>query len=571
MRRISVILTAANEKIDWNLWQRVGDGFRWICFRRFPRNCRKLNRHDHPITHTRLAYPGCSLGSILSLACALLAITATAEEMVNSEIMKSSQGQSAIAADGHIVLSSKINPGLASRLRHASSNEKIRVVVEFAAPLDPSRDLRTKARRAVRAATIFDARRSALGWIKSRMTMEQRNSLSQGVRRNLQYFPYFVFEGTTDEIKVIAQQTEVISVFEDLVLHPTLAVSTGESLVNAVSTRTSGFIGEGQAIAILDSGVASNHEFLGGRVVAEGCFVEGCLSEQGVGAAMPVTPQAALDTRPFHGTHVAGIAAGYDSSTFSGMAPGAEIIAVRVTREDSVADSVYASDLAAGLEFVFGLRNDHSIAAINMSNGTQQEFSDAQSCDAAHPALTAIANTIAAVDIALVASSGNYGDPDGRGGAIGLPGCLSATIAVGATNYADEVAPFTKLSAQVDLLAPGVSIESANGFTNEYAERDGTSFAAPHVAGAFTVLKAAKPSASVAEILTALQAGGVIVNETRTTEFLNVAGVLIPGAETTYSIPRIDVYNALIELGVTTEQGFAVVPLNGYTVVPVGQ
>jgi subtilisin family serine protease len=58
----------------------------------------------------------------------------------------------------------------------------------------------------------------------------------------------------------------------------------------------------------------------------------------------------------------------------------------------------------------------------------------------------------------------------------------------------------------VDLLAPGSAILAA--IPGGRAVKDGTSMATPHVAGAWAILREAKPYASVAEIQAALACTG---------------------------------------------------------------
>ena len=73
------------------------------------------------------------------------------------------------------------------------------------------------------------------------------------------------------------------------------------------------------------------------------------------------------------------------------------------------------------------------------------------------------------------------------------------------------VASFSPVGPAVDLMAPGVSITSAvpGGGT---ATLNGTSMAAPHVAGAWAILRQEHPSASVSEILAILRATAVPVS-----------------------------------------------------------
>ena len=77
------------------------------------------------------------------------------------------------------------------------------------------------------------------------------------------------------------------------------------------------------------------------------------------------------------------------------------------------------------------------------------------------------------------------------------------------------------MSSLVELMAPGTNIVAAvpNGAScatpgNPYCKETGTSMAAPHVAGAFAVLRQANPAATVSSILDALKCSGKIVELT---------------------------------------------------------
>jgi subtilisin family serine protease len=122
---------------------------------------------------------------------------------------------------------------------------------------------------------------------------------------------------------------------------------------------------------------------------------------------------------------------------------------------------------------------------------------------------TAIDN-LRAANIATVISSGN----SYYTAAMGAPACISTAVSVGATTKSDVVSSFSNSADILNLLAPGSDILSSIP-GGSYASWDGTSMAAPHVAGAWAVLKQAKPNATVTELLKALVSTGKSVTDTR--------------------------------------------------------
>src|SRR3989440_5014 len=173
-------------------------------------------------------------------------------------------------------------------------------------------------------------------------------------------------------------------VFDDAIKQPILAESV--PLIGADRAWGRGFDGSGTVVAMLDTGVDASHPFLLGKVVEEACysstlpkhsttFCPNGLEEQvGPGAAVPCP----LDAQGcFHGTHVAGIAAGDGATagvTFSGVAPGAQLMAVQgVSKFTSVADcglfntpcvGAYTSDLISGLERGDTVRSTRIVSSV---------------------------------------------------------------------------------------------------------------------------------------------------------------------------------------------------------------
>ena len=143
--------------------------------------------------------------------------------------------------------------------------------------------------------------------------------------------------------------------------------------------------GEGVKIAIIDSGCDLSHPDLKNNLIEGKNFVEDGMPPEDSGS---------------HGTHVAGIVAGYNT-TFHGVAPKAKIIAVNVFDPSGGA---YDDDIIKALKWVYSISNDYNIAAINMSLGTSQVFTT--TCNNYLPEMTtAIAIVRNNIDVKRVINS----------------------------------------------------------------------------------------------------------------------------------------------------------------------
>jgi subtilisin family serine protease len=359
--------------------------------------------------------------------------------------------------------------------------------------------------------------------------------------KRFDYIPYMALEVDEAGLEALWRNPKIFSIHEDVPVPP--ALSDSVPLIEANKVWDYGFDGSGITVAILDTGVRKKHEFLDdGKVVSEACYSSnnGSTSvcpngeEEQVGPGAGVNCPASIDGCD-HGTHVAGIAAGTGGADgLEGVAKGADIISIQVFSEFGLIDCLLAglsapcvltrtSDQIKGLERVLTLSDSFDIAAVNMSLGGGWHSSN---CDD-DPRKAAIDNLLS-VGIATIAASGN----DGRTNAINAPACISSAVSVGATNKSDAVANFSNSASILDLLAPGVSIRSSVP-KNSYANMRGTSMAAPHVTGAFALLKQANPDASAADILDSLKITGVEVLDSRNS----------------ITKPRINILAALNDLG----------------------
>ncbi|MCI0397301.1 MAG: S8 family peptidase [Chloroflexi bacterium] len=212
-----------------------------------------------------------------------------------------------------------------------------------------------------------------------------------------------------------------------------------------------------------------------------------------------------------HGSHVSGTIGALDNNIgVVGVAPGARLWAVRVLNN---AGSGSWASVICGVDWVTA--NAGTIEVANMSlGGTGSEGS----CNdgGLHEA---ICNSVAA-GVTYAVAAGNESDNaanhvpaaynevitvsaladfDGEPGGAGSATCRS--------DVDDTLADFSNFGSDVDIIAPGVCIESTwKG--GGYNTISGTSMASPHVAGAAALYKAGNPGASPSQVKSALQNAG---------------------------------------------------------------
>jgi subtilisin family serine protease len=196
------------------------------------------------------------------------------------------------------------------------------------------------------------------------------------------------------------------------------------------------------------------------------------------------TPQ----DRDGHGSHVAGIvgAQGNDREGVAGVAWTASLMPLRVLGADGagrLSDAIRAYAYAA----------KEGARIVNVSWGGS-EFIQAE-----YDAIAAAPNVL------FVAAAGNDGQDVDATPSYPCAHDLPNVICVGASDQNDQLAVWSPTKASnrgatsVDLAAPGVGIASTvtNG---DWALDDGTSMAAPHVAGAAALMLSRAPRATAAQL-----------------------------------------------------------------------
>lgn len=404
----------------------------------------------------------------------------------------------------------------------AGESGKVRIIVELRVPYAAEGKLSGQEARRQRS-DIAGARSSVLAKLALR---------GDARIRTFDALPLVAMDVTLDDLDRLASDANVLGVQEDRINKAMLAESV--PLIGGTAAWSAGYRGLGQTVAVIDMGVDKNHPFLFGKVVSEACYSigrwcpGGATSSTAPGSGRPC-PGAGCD----HGTHVAGIVAG-QGMKFSGVAKDANIIAIQVFGPNGKEPGVYDSDVIRGLERVYALRNSFTIAAVNLSLGSKVLYPEY--CDDQKKAMKLAIDNLASAGIATVVASGNSYSSNG----ISSPACISSAVSVGAVSDSawgtcfdgpsavDKVACYSNSSDVLSLLAPGSFITSSVPY-GKFAGKHGTSMAAPHVAGAWAIIKEKAPNATVDDVLTALQTTGKGVTDYRsgiTVPRINVAAAL---------------------------------------------
>jgi len=302
----------------------------------------------------------------------------------------------------------------------------------------------------------------------------------------------------------------------DLDVPGRMALAESNDLIRARDVQAQGVTGAGVTVAVFDTGVDSDHPDLADDIVAQQCF---CTNADGTGCCPGGRTEAsgagAAEDEQGHGTHVTGIITSGGRVAPRGVAPDADIVAVRVLDKTGTAAS--STQLMKAFDWIINTQ-----PAVKVVNTSLVFGSFAGQCDAASSFTAGLAqavNTLRARGTLTVSSAGNSANKT----EIGAPACLTGAVAVGAvydanigtisfgctdgSTSADKITCFSNSSSAVDLLAPGAAITSS-GMGGGVAGFAGTSQAAPHVAGALALMFQAKPAAGANDLENALKGSG---------------------------------------------------------------
>jgi len=360
---------------------------------------------------------------------------------------------------------------------------------------------------------------------KSGLHRERKKQLLSGfvpgeheVVKDYDHFGVIFLKVSDAGLARLLDEPDVKGVYENRIHSLFLAQSL--PLIGQPNVQSRGYSGAGKTVAILDSGLYYTFPVFGS------CTAPGTPASCKVAESVDIEVNDNSLDFSGHGTVVAEVV--------SRVAPDAKLVSLDVAAANNTAsDSV----LIEALNWVLDrqLQGVHDFAAVNLSLGHDQFFS---ACD--DDPLAAPIASLRNAGIVTVVASGNSGYSD----SMASPACVSTTVSVGAvydgsglpdttcsdtSASADNVTCFTNMADFLTMLAPGANLIPSFDPQHYYV---GTSFAAPHVAGAIAVIAAAQPTLTPDEIIARLTETGKTVSVTRDT--------------VTYQKPRLDLNAALM-------------------------
>ncbi len=249
---------------------------------------------------------------------------------------------------------------------------------------------------------------------------------------------------------------------------------TGKTNINLQKLTQNKFLGRGQTICFIDTGIFPHADFL--------------FPKNRIKKFIDLTNQKSF---PYddngHGTFVAGIACscGILNKQNMGYAPEADIVSIKALNTDGTSDS---NKILDAMQWVYENYKKYNISVVCMSFG-------ADTLNSSDP-LSKGAEALWKKGLVVVAAAGNSGPAKNT---IKSPGNNPNIITVGALDVSTlSVASFSSRGPTIyghkpDLLAPAVNITSCNNLGEFYTEMSGTSVATPIVAGICADIKCRWP------------------------------------------------------------------------------
>lgn len=459
------------------------------------------------------------------------------ERVVSSELSSAMQGGHALRIILEVKRSASFGPSKSlkelalwrerERLSELARTEKARSVFG-AAPADSKVELDRNLVQLRRE--IFDRERLAFQPDKIRVT-EMLRTLGAKRVASVELGGVIAAEVLPTAIETLAASGMVRKMYLDkpAKLLNTFPFSVGTYSLGSHYFWQAGWIGQGQSVAVIDSGIDAAHPYFSGLNVES----RSMLSVEDIPEELrPCLADDISSSHDFngHGSHVAGIIAGRRFGNYEyswGVSPGIEKlysfkVGFQLRHDHGCPGSAPISMMAASRALEF-LLHETPVRLVNYSAGSDLKCEDDDSFmsrrfdyfSARFP------------DLAITVAAGNDGP---NVCTIGSPGNAYNVTSVGNTDHSFTLERWDDLPhwsssrgpsktgrMKPDLSAPGTRILSVQANSGELIEMDGTSMAAPHIAGALALL-------SEAGVAHPLQAKALLVNSADSASWSTAAG-----------------------------------------------
>ncbi len=262
--------------------------------------------------------------------------------------------------------------------------------------------------------------------------------------------------------------------------------------------------GDSVKVGIIDSGINYDHEdfMVGGLTKVKGdSKYYAWESSSWVPYKASTSGYSYIDDSHGHGTNVAAtVAAAINSVGGTGLAPNVELYVYKVTNANN------------GYEFgaIQKALTDAKTLKLDVVNMSFQSYEHEVSYGGSTMPASSGCSTILSywlnqaynAGITLVGAAGNYNTSEPS-----YPGSNDHVINVGSLNQTGtDKAGFSNYGSTIDLVAPGYVHVAGKDSNSHYKDTSGTSFSAPLVTAAIALYKQKNPSATPAQIESALYA-----------------------------------------------------------------
>lgn len=336
--------------------------------------------------------------------------------------------------------------------------------------------------------------------------------------------------------------------------------------INVIPVYEEGALGAGALVAVIDTGIDTDHPEFAGRIHPESAdlVIAGVVSPGDVRAGGP-----SLEDDDDHGTAVASIVGAAKNDVGAhGVAPEATLLIYRVDDDGDEELSLLGEAISEAVQRSADLGAD----VVNMSFGTNESGARAD--------FESILAFLKSNDIVTVLAAGNDGlaNPEASAlGALDVAGAPAAIIA-GSANGSNGISSFSNRAgegAEIYLVAPGQGLRGVfpNAGAGETRSFSGTSASTPVIAGAAALLRSLWPNLTAEEVVdilltTATDLGDPGTDQVYGRGLLNVGAAVSPvGGVSTSSAAGSSVDPAALGGAVSSAYGASFSGLDGIIVL----